>query len=220
MKVSDLIYYMKLMEAPEFFKVFEAQLDSQLKLIRSKSIPRYVREWWIDESKRTLRYALFLRYYAAFESQLKLQCETFTREEGYPLRLKDLSGDSLLDKVDTYLAKVAGRPPLREHRLWEDLLSYMWVRNRIIHDDGQVWDVKNIPKFIARFLKRRRTGLSITSKGVVRLNRPFCPRAARCMARVLYDVYGSFPQIENVEGQDQSEEAEGVEPSASEQSCR
>lgn len=191
MRVQDLIYYMKLLEAPESFALLEDRVASEVALIRSKSVPRYIRELWVDEAPRTLRYALFLRYYAAFESQLKMQCERFAIDENLALRLSDLSGDNTLDKVDKYLTKVANRSPLHEHRLWTDLLAYAWIRNRIMHDDGRVADARNVPQYVKAMLKRKAAGLALSSAGIVRLNRPFCRRAVRCMARILYYVYVS-----------------------------
>ncbi len=191
MRVQDLIYYLKLLEAPESFALLEEQVASQVRRIRSKSVPRYIRELWVDEAPRTLRYALFLRYYAAFENQLKMQCERCATDGNLALRLSDLSGDGTLDKVDKYLTKVANRAPLHEHPLWSDLLAYAWIRNRIMHDDGRIADHRNMPQYVTRQLKRKSVGFALSSGGVVRLNRPFCRRAVRCMARILYDVYSS-----------------------------
>lgn len=45
MRVEDVVYHLKLLEAPEMFKLFEQQIASQIKLIRSKGVPRHIEEW-------------------------------------------------------------------------------------------------------------------------------------------------------------------------------
>jgi len=40
MRVEDVVYHLKLLEAPEMFKLFEQQIAYLIKLIRSKGSPR------------------------------------------------------------------------------------------------------------------------------------------------------------------------------------
>lgn len=189
MHLDDFILYHRLVYSRRFFDLFESQITSQIKLIRSSRASGFDKKMWSEDARQSLRYAFFLRYYASFESHLKVICERFAKSESLPLRLSDISGENFLNKVNKYLTRVVNCAALDKHPLWNDVLSYSWIRNAIIHNDGQVLERGNIPQYVARQLRQRSAGLSLSPKGTIRLGRRFCFRAVRRMAQFLLDVY-------------------------------
>jgi hypothetical protein len=144
---------------------------------------------WSEEARQGLRYAFFLRYYASFESHLKIICDRFAKAESLGSRLSDIEGGNFLQKVNKYLTRVVNCDALDEHPLWADVLTYSWIRNAIIHSDGRVRDGVNIPQHVERQMGRRATGLSLNSEGRIVLKRRFCYRSVTHMAQFLLDVY-------------------------------
>jgi hypothetical protein len=65
-----------------------------------------------------------------------------------------------------------------------------WVRNTIIHNDGQVRDQNAVDQFVKRLLARPTAGLSI-SEGKIIVGRAFCYRAVSVMERFLFYVIES-----------------------------
>lgn len=135
--VDDLIIYLKIVYSRRFIDRFESQITSEIKLLQSSKASRFEKGMWSKEARQSLRYALFLRYYASFESHLKAICERFAQTGSLPLRLSDVSGDNFLNKANKYLTRVARCEPLDKHRLWNDVPAYSWIRNAIIHNDGR-----------------------------------------------------------------------------------
>jgi hypothetical protein len=192
MHVDDLVLYLKLVYSRRFFDLFEAQITSQMKLIRSSSASGFDKRMWSDEARQSLRYAFFLRYYASFESHLKVICDRFAETESLSLRLSDISGENFLNRVNKYLSRVVDCAALDKHVLWNDVLAYSWIRNAIIHNNGRVLHRGSIPQFVVRQLRQSSAGLSLSpAEGTIRLKRRFCYRAVRQMAQFLLDIYGS-----------------------------
>ena len=189
MHVDDLILYSRLVYSRRFFDLFESQITSQIQLIRSSSASRFDKRMWSEEARQSLRYAFFLRYYASFESHLKVICDRFAEKESLSLRLSDISGENFLKKVNKYLTRVVNCASLDKHRLWNDVLCYSWIRNTIIHNDGRVLDKGSIPQYVVRELRHQSAGLSVSPEGTVRLKRRFCYHAVRNMAQFLLDIY-------------------------------
>jgi hypothetical protein len=189
--VDDLIVSIRLVYSRRFFDLFESQITSQTKLIRASTASAFEKRMWSKEARQSLRYALFLRYYATFESRLKHICERFAKLQSLPLRLSDMAGENFLNKANKYLSRVADCAPLDKHPLWNDALSYSWIRNAIVHNDGWVSDVRNIPQYVARQAKHPSVGLRLSPKGEIVLNRQFCYRSVRNMAQLLLDIYGT-----------------------------
>jgi len=190
MHVDDLVMYLRLAYSRRFFDLFESQITAQVRLIEShKDISGFDRKMWSEEARQSLRFALFLRYYAAFENQLRIICDRFAENESLPLRLSDVSGDNFLKRVNKYLTKVVGCDAIDKHPLWIDVLSYSWIRNTIIHNDGKVLDMTSIPQHVLRQTKPT-AGLKITPGGNVKFGRRFCYSAVRRMARFLLDIHG------------------------------
>ncbi len=187
--VDDLILYLRLVYSRRFFDLFESQITSQIKLIRSSQVPGFDKKMWSEEARQSLRYAFFLRYYASFESHLKVICERFAEKGSLSLRLSDISGDNFLNKVNKYLNRVVKCEALDSHPLWGDILSYLWIRNAIVHNDGRVLNQGSIPQYVGRQLRQSSAGLGLSPKGTITMKRRFCYRAVRHMAQFLLDVY-------------------------------
>src|SRR5690348_12536408 len=106
MHVEDLLFVeKKLLFSREPIDMFESQISSQLKLIRTAQGNRWA-SWWSREIRQSLRYALFLRYYAAFESHLTTICDRFAKNENLPLRVGDIRAENFLKQVNKYLSRV------------------------------------------------------------------------------------------------------------------
>lgn len=180
MRVDDLLLDMSLREHRRFFDSFESLIGRQR-----------------AEAKQHFRYAFFLRYYAIFENRLKVLCDRFAEDNSLPLRLSDISGENFLKKVNKYLTRVANFAPLDEHRLWSDALSYLWIRNLIIHSDGQVTHRKDVPQYVSRQFGHRASGLKLTSQDRIRLNRNFCYRAVSRMAAFLLEIAEKGSSLES-----------------------
>jgi len=191
MHVDDLILYLRLVYSRRFIDLFESQITSQIKLIRSSHVPGFDKKMWSEEARQSLRYAFFLRYYASFEGHLKVICERFAEEGALSLRLSDVSGDNFLKKVNKYLTRVVKCEALDKHPLWGDVLSYLWIRNAIVHNDGRVPDQDSIPQYVMRQIRQSSTGLGLSPKGTIRMRRRFCYRAVSHMAQFLLNVHGS-----------------------------
>ena len=189
MYIDDLLLYLRLVYSRCFFDLFESQITSQIKLIRSSPVSGFDKKMWCEEARQSLRYAFFLRYYASFETNLKVICERFAKTESLSLQLSDMSGENFLQKVNKYLTRVVNCKPLDRHPMWNDVLSYSWIRNTIIHNDGQVRDRGSIPQYVALQFKQLSPGLTISPTGTIRLGRRFCYRAVRRMAKLLPDIY-------------------------------
>jgi hypothetical protein len=187
--VDDLLRQISFVYSRDFVKFFEDQVRREVKFIRSTAkskANKKEKERWVNHAKQALRFAFFLRYYASFESHLKERCEDLAKKESLALRLGDIKGDGFLNQVNKYLSRVAKRSPLDKHPLWNDVLAYAWVRNTIIHNDGQVPDPKSVKQFVKELMKRRSAGLTIR-KSRISMNRRFCYRAVSAMGRFLYD---------------------------------
>jgi len=143
-----------------------------------------------EEARQSIRYAFFLRHYASFESYLKLMCERFAKDRALPLRLSDISADNFLNKANKYLSRVVNCEPLDKHPLWNDVLSYSFIRNAIVHNDGRVLDQNKIPQYVVRQFRQPSAGVSLRPNGTIMLKRRFCYRAVSRMAQFLLDVYG------------------------------
>jgi hypothetical protein len=186
-KLTDLVKHLEFISSRRFIDVFEAQITSQIKLISSQGRRA---TWWSDDVRQHLRYALFLRYYASFEKYLKVICDRFAETDSLQLRLSDISGDNFLNRVNKYLTRVVNCEALDKHPLWLDLLSYLWIRNQLVHNDGEVHE-SNIPQYVKRQLTCNAAGLSMRADRRIRFKRRFCYRAIRQrqMADFLLDVY-------------------------------
>jgi hypothetical protein len=168
MKIDDIVLDIRLRRYRSVFHGLESFLDGSA-----------------AEAKQHFRYAFFLRYYAIFESQLKVLCDRFAEEMSLPLRLSDINGENFLKRVNKYLTRVGHFDPLHHEALWEDILSYQWIRNLIIHNDGQMANGQEIPQFVSKQFERKVSALRLTSKSTIRLNRGFCYRAVSKMAALL-----------------------------------
>lgn len=188
--VDDLILYLRIVYSRRFIDLFESQITSQIKLLRSSKAPGFDKKMWSEEARQSLRYAFFLRYYASFESQLKVICERFAEQGSLRLRLSDISDDNFLKKVNKYLTRVVNCESLDKHPLWLDVLSYCWIRNAIVHNDGRVLDQNNIPQYVVRQMRQPSAGLNLRPGRTIMLKRRFCYRAVRQMAQFLLDIYG------------------------------
>jgi len=188
--VDDLIVYLRLVYSRHFFDLFEGQITSQIKIIRASQASGRDKKMWSEEARQSLRYAFFLRYYASFESHLTLICDRLAQNDSLTLRLKDINGDHFLNRVNKYLTRVANRDSLDTHPLWKDVLSYTFIRNAIIHNDGRVLEPKSIPQHVAQVFQQPSAGISLKPNGTILLKRRFCYRAVRQMAQFLLDVYG------------------------------
>ena len=161
MHIDDLVLYLRLVYSRRFFDLFESQITSQVKLIGLGRGSGFDKKMWSEEARQSLRYAFFLRYYASFESHLKTICERFASKGSLSLRLSDIKGDNFLNQVNKYLTKVVNCAALDQHPLWADVLSYSWIRNVIIHNNGQVSKSDKIPQHVARQLRDPAAGLSL-----------------------------------------------------------
>ena len=188
--VDDVVIYIRIVYSRRFIDQFESQITSQMKLLRVSDASGFDKKMWSREARQSLRYAFFLRYYASFESHLKVICDRFAATRSLPLRLSDISGDNFLNKVNKYLTRVAECEPLDKHPLWGDVLAYLWIRNAIIHSDGRVLNRDSVPQVAARQLHQSSPVWRLSSKGNIRMRRRFCYRAVRHMAQFLLDVYG------------------------------
>jgi hypothetical protein len=189
MHIDDLFVYLRLVYSRRFFDLYESQITSQIKLIRSGTGSGFDKKMWSEEARQGLRYAFFLRYYASFESHLKTICDRFAKTESLSLRLSDVAGTNFLERVNKYLTRVVECVALDKHPLWADVLSYSWIRNAIIHSDGEVRDGGNTPQYVDRQIRQPAAGLSVNGQGRIVLKRRFCYRAVRHMAQFLLDVY-------------------------------
>lgn len=115
--VDDLILYLRIVYSRRFIDRLESVITSEIKQLRVSKASRLDRRTWSEEARRSLRYALFLRYYASFENHLKVICERFAHSRSLPLRLTDVSGDNFLNKTNKYLTRVARCEPLDKHPL-------------------------------------------------------------------------------------------------------
>lgn len=195
--VDDLIAHARLVYSRSFFDFLEAQLTAQIKLIRASSATEFDKRMWSKEARRSFRYAFFLRYYASFENRLKQICDRFAEAHSLPLRLSDMSGENFLNKASKYLSKVADCAPLDKHTLWSEALSYLWIRNAIVHNDGWIHDLHSVPQYVLRQTKQPSTGLRLGPKGEIILGRRFCYRAVRNMAQLLLDIYGTSKRVDS-----------------------
>lgn len=184
MHIDDIIKHFRFISSRTFLDLFESQITAQVKLARKQG-KRVA--WWSVEVRQHLRYAMFLRYYAAFEKHLKVICDRMAQSESLQVRLSDLKGENFLSTVNKYVTRIAHREPLDKHPAWHDALTYLWIRNQIVHHDGQVNDT-NIPLHVKQRLKIGAIGARMTPDRQIRLNRRFCYRAIRLMAALLVDV--------------------------------
>jgi hypothetical protein len=195
MHLEDLVVYFRLVYSRKFIDLYEAQITSQIKLIRSSQASNDDKRMWSKEARQSLRYAFFLRYYASFESHLKVICERFAMDESLAVRLSNTSGDNFLNKTNKYLSRAVGCEPLDKHPLWNDVLSYQFIRNGILHNDGRVLGGNSIPQYVVQYCKQPSAGISLRPNGTIMLKRRFCYRAVRRMVRFLLDVYGRNKEV-------------------------
>lgn len=188
---DDLVLYFRLIYSRRFLDLLESQITSQIKVIRSSSADLFAKRMWSEEARRSLRYAFFLRYCAIFERHLTSICDRFAAEQSLPLKLSDIKGDSFLLIANKYLGRVVNCEPLEKHRLWNDVRAYAWIRNRIVHDDGLVRDVKSMPDYVRSQFTCAVPDVRLTKKGTILLKRRFCYRVVRNMANFLVDVYNT-----------------------------
>ena len=179
MRVTDLVAHFKLISSRRFIDLFEDNITTQVKVLRQQKIRA---TWWSDEVRQHLRYALFLRYYASFERYLKAVCDRYANENSLALRLSDIkSEEGFLKQVDKYLTWVVKCEPLNKHKLWLELLAYSWIRNQIVHRDGDIKDLK-IPQYVQQLSRHRASGFTISKGHTIRFKRRFCYRSISRMA--------------------------------------
>jgi hypothetical protein len=188
--VDDLVLYLRIVYSRRFIDLFESQITSQIKLLRSSQAPGVNKRIWSKEARQSLRYAFFLRYYASFEKHLKVICERFAEKESLPSRLTHIKRGRFLDRANEYLTRVVKCEALDKHPLWEDVLAYSWIRNAIIHDDGWVSNLAQVPPEVTRQLRMPSAALRLSPKGSITMQRRFCYRAVKNMAQFLLDIYG------------------------------
>ena len=141
--LTELFLAMKMQYARSFVTLFEETLDQHIESIRTAKLSRLQRTFWMNEARRTFRYAFFLRYYALFESHLLIICERIKEKNNLPLALNDIRGESFLWTFDKFMTRVALLPSPSSSKHWKEILAYSQIRNLLIHADGTIKDIKS-----------------------------------------------------------------------------
>jgi hypothetical protein len=122
--LEELVRHIEFVSSKRLIDFFETQVSKEVEAIRSSANPKPRRMRWATETRQSLRYAFFLRYYASFEGHLKGVCDYRARREALPVQLSDVNGRGFLQQVNKYLTQIAKRCPLDVHPLWSDVLAY------------------------------------------------------------------------------------------------
>lgn len=178
MHIDDLLLALRISYAKNYAQFSEEALTRQIDDIRGERLPRYQKEFWVKEARRTFRYSFLLRYYALFESHLRAICERVQAQEKLAIGLSDLRNDSFLKSVDLYFTKVAGLPSPAVSKYWNDIIVYSQIRNLVIHRNGVL---SANPGEIVKRIQRLKT-VSIDRKGQVFLTKRFSSGMLICMS--------------------------------------
>jgi hypothetical protein len=95
---------------------------------------------------------LLVSCFAQFEYALGETCKRFARIQGKAFTLKDLRG-SHIDKCRTYFKTVLCLPFPDDTQTWADLKTIGWLRNCIVHRDGN-WKGHRREQQIRALMKR------------------------------------------------------------------
>jgi len=181
MHVDEVFLQLDLKIASEFIDMYEAEITKAVRTGRA------IGHHWSRQARQTLRYAMFLRFYALFENHLKTICARFTTSRSLKLSVSDINGKGFLNQVNRFLKLVVSVKPLEERPLWQEMLAYSWIRNTIAHRNGEVIQGEQMPQHVKRLLKTE-SGFQIGKNRTIVMDRQFCKRAMKQMATFLAEV--------------------------------
>ncbi|WP_158735136.1 hypothetical protein [Alteribacillus sp. YIM 98480] len=97
----------------------------------------YIDEWYSYRVTyaQTHRNSLFVTIYSFLEKRMFDRCKVHEDNSTSPIIINDLKGKGI-DKYRLYLNKIAGIKI--DNQLWEKVTSYQDVRNKIIHNNGEL----------------------------------------------------------------------------------
>ena len=84
-----------------------------------------------------LRQSTIISLYILLENAVDEYCETFKKHSGGTIKLSDFKGD-ILERLKTYLKKVASIPFDFSSGLWQYIIGLHEVRNCLVHNNGVV----------------------------------------------------------------------------------
>jgi hypothetical protein len=181
MHLDEVFLQLELRIASDFIDMYEAEITKAVRTGRA------IGHRWSRDARQTLRYAMFLRFYAVFENHLKRICARFTTSRSLKLSVSDINGKGFLNQVNRFLKLVVSVKPLEQHPLWQEMLAYLWVRNAIAHRNGELAQDEAIPQHVNRLLKSK-SGIEMGKNRTIVMGRHFCKRAMKQMAIFLVDV--------------------------------
>jgi hypothetical protein len=184
--ISDLLVASNIYYARSYVQLFEEVLDQQIRSIQNTGLTLMQEEFWKNESKRTLRYSFFLRYYALFESHLTLICDRIKENENLSLSINEIKADSFLKCFEKYFTKVAGLSSPTNIKSWKEILVYSQIRNIIIHRNGVVKDI-NSYHLLSEYISRSKV-VHIDRRKRINLRKRFAFRVLSHMSKFIFDL--------------------------------
>ncbi len=169
----------------DYLKEFENYLENKTQEIESKIL-----EWQKSEKEHEysgadyyeedyLNYqiyyrqlkleSVFLSSYASFEHFLKNMTKSYQQYFDLQIGAEDLSGRNYIAKSKKYLEKVIGLNLVGTDSIWNLIIKYQAIRNKIVHNDSRIGlQDKNIASQIAGI-----SGVSINNNKIILMNKDF-----------------------------------------------
>jgi len=91
------------------------------------------------------RRSAFLSLYGFLEHELDMLCMLYKKSQNQNVDFRDLK-DLGIDRSVKYLMIVAGLPIKKGDNKWGNVKSIQKIRNLIVHNDGKLIDLDNLPR--------------------------------------------------------------------------
>jgi hypothetical protein len=96
-----------------------------------------------DVFPKIINYSLFVASYSYLESALASIVKKLEKDNPKPIKLKDLCGDSNIQRFKIYLKKVQEIDFPDNSSEWQSINTYRRIRNFIVHNDSTLDDSNN-----------------------------------------------------------------------------
>lgn len=147
-----------------------------------------------EEYKGIFLHAFFASSFALFEHELVRVCEWARRETKSPFSVKDFGRRDYMENVKNYLKKLGIEFPAGSSE-WKQATKYRTVRNKIMHEGGELGENDGIIPFARDNGILTETLLINGNKEYnLQLTRSFCEQSLNNMQKVLIQINAAYQQ--------------------------
>jgi len=141
-----------------------------------------------------LRSSLFVMHYAFLENQLVNLCESLHKWLNYR---KEFTGTHIqgkgIFKARNYMKKVGNINFPDQKPSWDNIVSYNYIRNFIMHNGGKLDNSKRAEK-VKSFMNAR-PSISLDHLENIQFSKSFCPEVNNTLRSFFHDLFKVLPQL-------------------------